>query len=649
MDPLIKSLLGRYCALVLAGILGASPLLSCRSSTQSPAPGPPGPIYAPMEADFGTVSIDVTGGRSSYEGNERELVAGVTLRKSIVLMPADPANPEGGLQGVEILRLANRSGQARTIELVFEIPKTFAQHVDQLRFALASVDPGTDTVTLLANTAPALTIDALVASGDAQVIDEDPSVAFLIALGVLGTAAALELFIFHVDKSHFVSVTPMSTVGDFEANHAGSPDLQLKWADRRLGRYCDAIRRSAARNNIPPRLLATVLLNELVDYKYHNQLEELVPTTTHTSGIAQLEVTRVVANKTIDVGPAGQIRDPAVDVAETGPRTIKDHWNETGTAVVPQDINYDVWKRLVAPEPSIEIAAREISLILDKLKKGSPALKNPWARALLANPDEGIDRSNVLANLRPPSKFNGPQQVALEGTLAVLVVAPYNGNGAILGSSPDIFANDINPWAYPAASNGWEAPRVHAVNAMNFWSAFLYDSWCLSARTDPGRSISGRISGAAVANISVQLSGAAATTARSDPTGRFVFAGLANGEYDVTPIAGGYTFSPVSRHVAMTGPDVTGQDFSATQCPAPVTDGVPCGAFAPKGCITGFFCDPWMGHECKQKTCPTGAGWNYTHDCCCDCQGQPYRSVYDPCRAGYLLCCVPNGSPAVCR
>jgi hypothetical protein len=61
----------------------------------------------------------------------------------------------------------------------------------------------------------------------------------------------------------------------------------------------------------------------------------------------------------------------------------------------------------------------------------------------------------------------------------------------------------------------------------------------------------------------VTLSGAASATATTDGSGNYSFTGLANGSYTVMPTKAGYTFSPASAPVTVSGGSVTGTNFSA--------------------------------------------------------------------------------------
>lgn len=61
-----------------------------------------------------------------------------------------------------------------------------------------------------------------------------------------------------------------------------------------------------------------------------------------------------------------------------------------------------------------------------------------------------------------------------------------------------------------------------------------------------------------------------------------------------------------------------------------------------EGCIEDFYCSR-QTIACEQEVCPEGAGRTYTLECCCDCwEDKSTRGVYDPCRPGFLLKCVPR-------
>jgi Bacterial Ig-like domain (group 2)/SdrD B-like domain/Domain of unknown function (DUF5122) beta-propeller len=75
--------------------------------------------------------------------------------------------------------------------------------------------------------------------------------------------------------------------------------------------------------------------------------------------------------------------------------------------------------------------------------------------------------------------------------------------------------------------------------------------------------ISGTASGAASSGVTIALTGASSATTTTDGSGNYSFAGLANGNYAVTPSKAGCTFSPPSLSPTINNADATGQNFTA--------------------------------------------------------------------------------------
>ncbi|HTP51232.1 MAG TPA: carboxypeptidase-like regulatory domain-containing protein [Anaeromyxobacteraceae bacterium] len=81
-------------------------------------------------------------------------------------------------------------------------------------------------------------------------------------------------------------------------------------------------------------------------------------------------------------------------------------------------------------------------------------------------------------------------------------------------------------------------------------------------------SISGTVSGAAKQGVNVALSGAASGNATTDAFGNYSFAGLASGNYTLTPSLGTYHFAPATLSVTLAGASLAGQDFVASLGPS---------------------------------------------------------------------------------
>jgi len=98
------------------------------------------------------------------------------------------------------------------------------------------------------------------------------------------------------------------------------------------------------------------------------------------------------------------------------------------------------------------------------------------------------------------------------------------------------------------------------------------------AATTPTYSISGTVSGATASGVTLQLSGAASASTTTATDGTYTFTGLANGAYTLTPLKSGFTFSPTSTSVTISGASQTGKNFVAT---GPVT------AYTISGAVSG--------------------------------------------------------------
>lgn len=81
----------------------------------------------------------------------------------------------------------------------------------------------------------------------------------------------------------------------------------------------------------------------------------------------------------------------------------------------------------------------------------------------------------------------------------------------------------------------------------------------------PTHAISGKVTGAVTADVTVTLSGAADAVAATDASGNYSFTGLKAGTYSVTAAREGYVFAPSDRQVTVADADVTNQDFAAVR------------------------------------------------------------------------------------
>jgi fibronectin type 3 domain-containing protein len=60
------------------------------------------------------------------------------------------------------------------------------------------------------------------------------------------------------------------------------------------------------------------------------------------------------------------------------------------------------------------------------------------------------------------------------------------------------------------------------------------------------------------------MNGAAAGTTTADGAGNYVFTGLGDGNYTVTPTSTGFAFAPTNQSVTVSGANVSGVNFTAS-------------------------------------------------------------------------------------
>jgi hypothetical protein len=137
--------------------------------------------------------------------------------------------------------------------------------------------------------------------------------------------------------------------------------------------------------------------------------------------------------------------------------------------------------------------------------------------------------------------------------------ADASGNYALTGIpdgtytvTPTLSGSTFTPASRSVTVNGADVPGVNFVGTV----------------TPPATySVSGNVS-VTGAGVSVVLSGSNGNlSATTDASGNFIFSGVQNGTYTVTPSSTGKTFSPVNRSIAVNGANVTGVNFVGTVTP----------------------------------------------------------------------------------
>jgi len=214
---------------------------------------------------------------------------------------------------------------------------------------------------------------------------------------------------------------------------------------------------------------------------------------------------------------------------------------------------------------------------------------------------------------------SGVVAVSLGGASTATTSAATNGtySFASLANGSYTVTPTLAGYAFTPTSTAVNVSGANAPNT-NFTAAVAANTYSISG--------SAGISGA-----TISLSGTNTGTFTSGTGGAYIFSGLIDGSYTVTPSLTGYTFSPTSANVTISGGNVTaGTTFVPTLIPVPhsisgTVSGAPVGVTIT---VTGT----------ATKTATTGTGGAYT-----------VTGLYDgsyavtPTYSGYTF--APNSTP----
>jgi hypothetical protein len=154
-----------------------------------------------------------------------------------------------------------------------------------------------------------------------------------------------------------------------------------------------------------------------------------------------------------------------------------------------------------------------------------------------------------------PSAGGSGGTLTLSGVSTASTTADSSGNYTFTGLASGTYV------VSPSHSGYIYAPATQAVtiNGANVTGVNF------TATSQQTFSISGTISPiTGGASATVALSGPTAATSTSSSTGTYTFAGLLNGSYTVTPSSRGFSYSPASQQVALSGANITAINFTAT-------------------------------------------------------------------------------------
>lgn len=157
-----------------------------------------------------------------------------------------------------------------------------------------------------------------------------------------------------------------------------------------------------------------------------------------------------------------------------------------------------------------------------------------------------------------PTAGGGGATVTLSGTASATTTANSSGTYTFTGLTNGTYTVSPSHTGYTFSPTSQNATVTGAnVTGINFTA---------TVQTAPTYSISGTISPTAGGSgATITLSGAASASTTANSSGAFTFSGLSNGTYTLTPSRTGYTFSPTSQNATVSGANVSGVNFTATQ------------------------------------------------------------------------------------
>jgi hypothetical protein len=181
-----------------------------------------------------------------------------------------------------------------------------------------------------------------------------------------------------------------------------------EWVIAKLVPFERQFYESAAAYKIPVQLLATVVLNELLDINWKDLAQEQMEVATHGSfGIAQIEVSTALKDDLLPLDP--QTLQLAMAYGAEG-ALVKGY--------------------LQVPQYAIDAAAKEIRILLDRMSS-NPSSK--WLQ--MHNYTPGSTSGQDIY-----SSFSGSQEDR-EAALATIVDAAYNSPDILVAQHPENYKN----------------------------------------------------------------------------------------------------------------------------------------------------------------------------------------------------------------
>jgi hypothetical protein len=176
------------------------------------------------------------------------------------------------------------------------------------------------------------------------------------------------------------------------------------------------------------------------------------------------------------------------------------------------------------------------------------------------------------------------------GSANATATVKLRAGGGVLLSSGTIGPLEANGFSQVPLDSAGTFPGVAGRTDTNLWVEFTSDQPVLAfasvinnASGDPfavvatpdataipvSHSLSGAVSGDTLSGVTITVTGTATASATTDSSGNYSVTGVYDGSYTMTPSKTGYTFTPSSLAVTVSGVAVTGKNFVATANAAP--------------------------------------------------------------------------------
>lgn len=159
---------------------------------------------------------------------------------------------------------------------------------------------------------------------------------------------------------------------------------------------------------------------------------------------------------------------------------------------------------------------------------------------------------------------------AVSGATGVTLTLSGNNTGSVVAGTGGIYTlSGLVPGSYtvtPSLSGFTFSPTSTSVTLGTANSAA---NDFVATAIPVSHSLSGAVSGDTLSGVTITVTGTATAGATTDSSGNYSVTGVYDGSYTMTPSKTGYTFTPSSLAVTVSGVAVTGKNFVAISNAAP--------------------------------------------------------------------------------